>query len=120
MFIKKTAVALGMLFSCANLFAGVEDWYGKFIIQDSAGEKHMVQHIPTATQFIFLRVGTCLYLSKGSKIDNFTSPEDVNLCTASNIETFTTEVQKLGVILNNAITLGPTYLNDFSANQGEY
>lgn len=38
-----------------------------------------------------------------------TFQEDVELCTHSNIESFTGEVQKMGLIIDKNITLDSTY-----------
>lgn len=90
-------------------FAGTEDWNGIFTVQDANGRLQTVSHTPTRVQFIFFGAGGCIHLGKGSKINGIEFKEDVNLCTASDIQTFTNEVQKIGVIVNKTVTPGVTY-----------
>lgn len=93
----------------ANAFAGSEDWNGTFTVQDSSGELRAVSHTPTSIQFLFFSVGKCLHLGQGAKINGMVIPEEVTLCTDSNVETFIEQVKKLGFITNKTVTLGPSY-----------
>jgi hypothetical protein len=102
------AMALGVVL-VTNAFAGSEDWNGTFTVQDADGEMRAVVHTPTSVQFLFFSAGRCLRLGKGVKINGMTIPEDVVLCTNATVEKFVDEVQKLGVITNKKVTLGPTY-----------
>lgn len=52
---------------------------------------------------------THVLLNELPKINGIEFKEDVNLCTASDIQTFTNEVQKIGVIVNKTVTPGVTY-----------
>ena len=100
MLIKKIAILVLGLSLATSAFAGPEDWNGTFTFQDSTGEEHSVVHAPNYIQFMFFRVGSCLRMSKGSKMNGMIIPENVEFCTRTNVETFTNEVQKLGLITN--------------------
>ncbi len=105
-------IVRAFIFSLAFIgvaYSGSEDWNGTFVIQDSTGEARAVAHTPTGIQFLFFSVGKCLYLGKGVKINGMEIPEDITLCTHATVEKFIEEVQKLGVITNKTIVLGPTY-----------
>lgn len=107
---KKIAFSIVLGLSLVTgAFAGSEDWNGSFSFKDNNGETHSVVHAPNYIQFMFFRVGSCLRLSKGASMNGFVIPENVELCTKTNVETFTNEVQKLGFITNKAVKLGPTY-----------
>ena len=110
MLIKKIAILVVLGLSLAtSAFAGPEDWNGAFTFQDSTGEEHSIVHAPNYIQFMFLRVGSCLLMRKGSKMNGMIIPENVEFCTSANVEKFTNEVQKLGLITNKIVKLGPTY-----------
>jgi len=110
MLIKKTTISLVLGFAlAASAFAGSEDWNGTFTFQDSTGVARAVAHTPTGIQFLFFSVVKCLHLGKGAKISGVLIPEDVTLCTNSNVETFISQVQKLGLITNKTVTLGASY-----------
>lgn len=94
--------------SCS--IAGSEDWSGTFTIKDSSGSVNTASHTPTYVQFSFIKVGKCLHLGKGSNLNGIEIKENVDLCTNSNIETFINEAQKLGLIVNQTITRGPSYI----------
>lgn len=107
MFKKLILIAALGLSSVA--FAGTEDWNGVFTVQDSNGGLQTVSHTPTRVKFIFFSAGGCIHLGKGSKINGIEFKDDINLCTISDIQTFTNEVQKIGVIVNKTVTPGSTY-----------
>ena len=110
MLIKKAVISMVLGFALvASAFAGSEDWNGTFTFQDSTGEARAVAHTPTGIQFLFFSVGKCLRLGKGAKINGMIIPEDVTLCTNSNVEAFIGQVQRLGFITNKTVTLGPSY-----------
>lgn len=110
--IKKiaTSILLGLALSSAA-FAGSEDWDGQFTFQSAQGNKYTISHSPTRIQFLFFNVGGCLFLGKGSSINGFVIPENVEFCRVDTIDKFTSEVQKLGLIVDKTITVGSTYPN---------
>ena len=110
MFIKKTVIS-ALLGLTSIAFSGSEDWSGQYNFKSSNGESYSITHTPNHVQFMFFNVSGCLSLSKGSSINGMIIPADAKLCRIDNIETFTSEVQKLGLITNKVITIGPTYTN---------
>lgn len=117
MFIRKFFLSIGaVLLLATNAFSGSEDWNGTFTVQDKTGEARAVAHTPTGIQFLFFNVEKCLHLAKGAKINEMIIPEEVMLCTEYNVESFIEEVQKLGLITNKTVILGPTYTG--SLNHG--
>lgn len=110
--IKKIAAStlLGLAVS-ASAFAGSEDWDGQFTFQTDKGESYTITHSPNYVQFMFFNVKGCLSLSKGSSINGMIIPANVKFCRIDNIDTFTSEVQKLGLIVNKTVSAGSTYTN---------
>ncbi|MGL6029892.1 MAG: hypothetical protein ACRC0M_08955 [Legionella sp.] len=102
------SILISTLFA-TTAFAGSEDWDGKLTFKSAQGDLYTITHTPKRVQFLFFSAGECIALSKGSSINGMIIPEDVKLCKASNVDSFTSEVQKLGIITNKTITLGPTY-----------
>ena len=101
-----------LVFSIAwsiSSFAGIEDWTGSFTVLDSSRNKHRVHHTSKYIIFSFLYTGRCVYLEQGSQMHGFEIKDDINLCTNASVEEFTNEVKKLGPVVSNEITLGPTY-----------
>lgn len=108
--LNKTILSMILSLSLvASAFAGSEDWSGTFTIQAHNGSVQSIEHSPNGVSFLFFRVGSCLFLSKGSRVNGLVMKEDINLCRDMDVEQFTVEVQKLGSILSKTITLGPTY-----------
>lgn len=91
-----------------SAFAGKEDWTGIFTINDGSRSSKEVRHSPTSVSYSFFNCKD-IHLGKGCTINGVEIKEDVNLRVDSDVETFTAEVSKLGVILNQSIKLGPTY-----------
>lgn len=104
-------IFMGLAIACfwSSAFAGDEDWSGKFTIRNATGNIQTVTHEPTYIEYLFFHIGQCLFLRKGSSINDIVTEVDTELCTHARVEKFTGEVQKLGSILNKSITLGPTY-----------
>lgn len=92
-----------------NSFAGKEDWNGHFTVKVSDKHWETVNHSPTKIQFLFITSSKCILLGKGAKINGIEIKENIQLCTDSNIETFETEVQKLGMITDKSIIPGSSY-----------
>ncbi|MCA0402541.1 MAG: hypothetical protein LCH30_01955 [Proteobacteria bacterium] len=111
MLLKNTFLA-GLILTSAVSYAGNEDWTGVFNFADSTGKIHTVNHSPTKVSLEFFNVGSCLSLSKGTKINGLVIKENVNLCVKSKVSTFTNEVQKLGTITRKNISLGPNYKDE--------
>jgi hypothetical protein len=110
MLLKNLALIIVLGFSgITSAFAGVEDWTGVFTVQDPTGGLQNVNHTPNRVRFMFFSAGTCIKLAKGSRVNGIEFKEDISLCSGSDIQTFTNEVQKIGVILNKEVTVGPTY-----------
>ena len=111
---KKSLMVVGILgsFLAFNSFAGNNDWEGVFNFQDEQGKTQTVLHTPSKVSFLFFNIGGCLSLKKGSKINGMEMKEDINLCTKSNIATFTNEVGKLGLITKKDIVLGSNYQDE--------
>ena len=112
MLIKNLFFAFILIMSLisSNVFAGKEDWQGTFTVVATNGEKVAVTHAPNGVGFSFLHAGQTIHLQQGSTINGFKVKEGVALLTNSNVEEFSTEVTKLGTIVDKTITLGPTYL----------
>lgn len=88
------------------VFAGSEDWDGKFFVKN--GGEQTVIHTSKYVQFSFIR-SKHIHFSKGSRINDMTFSQDIDLSTEMNITTFTEEVRKIGIILNKSIHVGPSY-----------
>jgi len=104
-------IAISLTWIASIAYAGSEDWNGTFSIRTSNGQEYTIQHKPTQVQFLFFTIGQCLHLHEGSSINGLKMPEDINLCTASNVDDFAKEVEKLGIILSESIEQGPTYFS---------
>lgn len=112
MFIKKIIIIASFsLLIATNAFAGKEDWTGSFSVNLGTGSPGEIIHTPKEVSFLFMHAGKCLHLGKGSKINGIEIKENTDLCTDSNVATFSNEVAKLGPIVKQSITLGPTYSN---------
>lgn len=108
--IKKITCSIIIGISLATTaFAGSEDWDGQLTFKSAQGDSYTITHTPNRVQFLFFSAGGCLSLAKGASINGFIIPADVKFCRVDNVDTFTNEVQKLGIITNKAITLGATY-----------
>ncbi|KTD31820.1 hypothetical protein [Legionella maceachernii] len=107
--IKQTAMASILGFLGLTSFAGTKDWNGTFTIKNNNGDIQTVTHAPNYVQYLFFSSRGCLVFKKGASINGMTFQEDVELCTHSNIESFTGEVQKMGLIIDKNITLDSTY-----------
>lgn len=106
---KKVAILCLLSFSLSNALAGNEDWNGVFTVKNNLGNLDTVKHTPWNVSYMFFSAGACMHFHKGASINNVVFKEDIDLCTKTNVETFEKEVQKLGVIVNKTVSLGPTY-----------
>jgi len=113
MLVKKIAlyIVISLTWLASVAHAGSEDWNGTFTIRTSNGQEYSIQHTPTHVYFLIFQIGKCLHLHEGASINGLRIPEDINLCTASNVDNFAKEVEKLGIILNESIEQGPTYFS---------
>ncbi len=110
MLIKKWAGSFLLSFiTLTSAFAGTEDWNGNFTIRDSKGDLQTVIHAPNYVKFMFLNAGSCLRFGKGSKLNGIEFTDNVELCTNANVQFFIKEIQKIGTIVSQTVTLGSTY-----------
>lgn len=54
-------------------------------------------------------------MSKGSSMNGIIIKQDTKLCVASNVDEFTHEVENIGIILEQSIIPGPTYIPEVSS-----
>ncbi|PJD91381.1 MAG: hypothetical protein CK424_07100 [Legionella sp.] len=110
MSVKKIVLALAASsIWLTSAYAGSEDWKGVFVVRGSDGNEYTIRHTPSNVRFLFMSAGQCMHLSKGSSINGLVMPENIDLCTNLNVDDFTKEMQKLGVIINESIEMGQTY-----------
>ncbi|MCR9192737.1 MAG: hypothetical protein NXI01_08800 [Gammaproteobacteria bacterium] len=93
----------------SHAYAGSEDWNGTFKIRGLDGNEYSVQHTPSFVHFLFFTMKQCLHLGQGASINGLKIPEDIDLCTAFDVDTFAKEVEKLGIIVNESVEKGPSY-----------
>lgn len=101
---KKIALAFCLFLGFSSYsFAANSNWTGQYQVKMPNEQVEVVTHTPNFVRFMFFTVGKCLFLHKGSSINGIVFKEDVQLCTDSSIDEFTTEVAKLGTIINRSI-----------------
>lgn len=106
----KKVIALGLLSTLPfSAFAGNEDWTGVFKVRVGPLQLQEVTHSPNHVHFLFFTAGQCINLGQGTRINDFIFKQATSLCVNQNVETFTHEVEKLGIIVDKKITLGNTY-----------
>jgi len=108
---KKTSISCiaALTWFAGHVYAGSEDWRGTFNIRGLDGNTYSVQHTPASVHFLFFTMKQCLHLGKGASINELKIPEDIDLCTAFDVDTFAKEVEKLGIIVNESVEKGPSY-----------
>lgn len=110
--IKKYILTAMLFVWSISSFAGPEDWKGLYNFKDTNGKTHTIIHSSNTVSFMFMHSGGCIALMKGSIINDLKIEEDVKLCTNANVEKFTQEVAKLGLITHKNIILGSSYSDE--------
>ena len=100
------ALSLGLI---PTAFAKQADWNGKFVINHDQ-QTITVEHTPNGVIFQdMIYTKACIKFGKGVTFNGIKFDDDVKLCTDTNVENFSTELDKLGVVVSRTIKLGPTY-----------
>lgn len=109
MSIKKWFIGfVGLSAISLTAFAGTEDWNGQFNI-NFGGQTYKAAHSAQRVQLLFMSAGKCIHLGKGMVLNGTQIPEDIDVCTSSNIPDFKKELAKLGTIISQDVKPGSTY-----------
>lgn len=108
--IKKISVGLLVSFiSVTNVFAEKNDWDGTFHVRNALDKVETIKHTSDKVSYQFISAGKCIKIDKGVKLNGVLFENDFNICVNQNVNEFENEVQKIGVIVDKVINLGPTY-----------